>query len=438
MMQAKRMAALTILGTLGLGVAAQAQPAPAPPPAEPGAPPLAQLRDDKALTEALIAITQDPAIRVDDVKTRELAQSLMTEGVRQLRARNFDQALANFLEAYGKFPSPRILLNIASTLRDMGRLAEAANTYQRYLLDPASGADRVAEVKELLIKLDEQLTILTVRVFPRNSEISIDGGPFIPVGSSLVTRVRSGIHLVRIKHGEHSNEHTVNGFEGENKEVAAALKNDVKVEAPDPMTPAPKVAEVHQAWMEADYHYTHGDASNPNARGVKRTATALPIAPLLLTPHNDEQPPDLTIEDATTTSEISSGVLGVVRIDGKGRGFAGGAGIVIARERLEAELMVLRSDVTGGYLGGRFRFLTGLVRPYVAAGMPLFVFDLTTGMTSETHVAIGLRGAAGVELMLNGHLSVKADLGVEHFFNVSNTPYEATVMVHTVGVIGRL
>jgi flagellar motor protein MotB len=201
-------------------------PAPAPAaPAEPAEPPppLAQIKDDKQLAEILQAMTQDPAVAVDDPATRPLAQALMTEGVKQLQARAYDQALANFLEAYAKLPSPKILLNIASTLRDMGRLADAANTYQRYLTDPATGAERVAEVKELLLRLDDQLTILTVRVSPKGSEISIDGGPFIPVGSTLLTRVRSGIHLVRIRKDAQGDEVTINGFEGENKEVTPRL-----------------------------------------------------------------------------------------------------------------------------------------------------------------------------------------------------------------------
>src|SRR3954464_4726122 len=142
--------------------------------------PLAQIRDDKQLAQALATITSDPAIKVDDEKARPLAAALMSEGVKQLQAHAYDQALANFLEAYAKFPSPKILLNIASTLRDMGRPSDAANTYQRYLTDPQTGAERVGEVKDLLLKLDEQLTILTIRVAPRLSDISIDAGAFIP------------------------------------------------------------------------------------------------------------------------------------------------------------------------------------------------------------------------------------------------------------------
>jgi tetratricopeptide (TPR) repeat protein len=93
----------------------------------------------------LAVITNDPSVPTDDPSVRPLAQALMIEGVKQLQAKSYEQALANFLEAYAKFPSPKILLNIGSTLRDMGRLADAANTYQRYLADPATGPERIAE-----------------------------------------------------------------------------------------------------------------------------------------------------------------------------------------------------------------------------------------------------------------------------------------------------
>lgn len=437
---------------LTAGAVARAQPVlaptPAPPPdASPDAPPppLAQIRSEKQLAETLAAITQDPAIPVDDPSTRALAQALMVEGVKQLRATAYDQALANFLEAYAKFPSPRILLNIGSTLRDMGRLADAANTYQRYLLDPATGAERVGEVKELLLRLDEQLTILTIRVFPRGSDISIDGGPFTPVGSSLLTRVRPGLHLVRIRRGEHSEEITVNGFEGEHKEVAAALKADVPdplPPPPDPIDPAkppaakPPAKEHVELWLGTGRQYATDDA-NGNQRTVRAGFTGPTIAPIIPTYEPTDDGAALRPQPGTS---ISSGALAVVRIDGKGRGFAGGLGLAIAFGRAEADLLVLRAETTGGYLGARYRLLTGTFRPYLAAGMPGFVYDAVDPMTSTTatKLAIGVRGAGGLEVVINGHLSVQADLGYERFFGLADTAYESGVFVHTLGVIGRL
>ena len=414
---------------------ALAQQAPVPEPAPP-APPLAQIRDEKQLANALSVITNDPAIRVDDPATRPLAQALMIEGVKQLQAKAYDQALANFLEAYGKFPSPRILLNVASTLRDMGRLADAANTYQRYLLDPATGPERVAEVKELLLRLDEQLTILTVRVTPKGSEVSIDAGPFIAVGSALLTRVRPGLHMVRLRHAGAGSETTVNGFEGELKDVQA------KVDPPATPPPEPPIAtkapapppERVDGWMITGEYAGTGTG---NSRGVLTRNAGAPVAariPIFET--TDEGNAVVKYDDPIS---ISSGLLGVVRIDGEGRGFAGGLGLAISRGRLEGDVMILRSNQTGAYLGVRYRILQGFLRPYVGLGVPAFVFDHTLmDGSSETKLAVGLRGAAGLEVKINGHLSVQGDIGYERFFFVEGTRFDDRVVVPTIGVIGRL
>ncbi len=418
-------------------------PAPASPPPPATTPPLAQIKDDKQLAEILSVITNDPAVPADDPSVRPLAQALMLEGVKQLQAKAYDQALANFLEAYAKFPSPKILLNVASTLRDMGRLADAANTYQRYLLDPATGAERVAEVKELLLKLDEQLTILTVRVFPRGSNVSIDGGPFIPVGATLQTRVRPGIHLVRVKKTEGGNEVTINGFEGENKEVAATVQMDV-VDPTNPPPPPPTVADVPrtnpeppeqvQAWLATGTQY--GSDGTGRARTVRAGFSGPPIVPIIPAFELDENNRVVLTEDRFG---ITSGVLGVVRVDGEGRGFAGGVGLAISFGRFEGDLMYLRSNLNGGYLGARYRLMVGWLRPYVALGLPAFLYDEMddSGETSK-RLAVGVRAAAGVELKINGHLSVHGDVGYERFFAVEKTLFYTNYFIPTVGVIGRL
>jgi hypothetical protein len=387
-------------------------------------------QDDAQITEMITAITQDPAIKVDDEKARAAAAALMTEGVRRLQVQAYDQALANFLEAYNRFPSPKILLNIASTLKDMGRLADAANTYQRYLADPATGADRVQEVKELLLKLDLQLTILTVHVTPKGVDISVDGGPFVTVGSSLQLRVRSGTHTVRLKKGAATSSTDLNTFEGESRDVVLAL--------PDaPAAPAPsKAPERVQGWL-VDRSYATGDG-NSRARRVHTIVTDQDVVPYAPGADMDYTPPPLAEED----EHLTSGVLGFVRIDGNHwKGFAGGLGIeYAANDNFEVDLAGLKSDVYGLFVGARYIFWTGFFRPYVAAGIPMLFF---TDDDNINRVSVGGRVAAGIEIRINGHLGVQADLGVEHFFNVSDVVYkmqtfEATVFAPTIGIIGRL
>ncbi|HET9993588.1 MAG TPA: hypothetical protein VFQ65_33855, partial [Kofleriaceae bacterium] len=396
-----------------------------------------QVHDEQQLTAIITAITQDPSVKVDDDKARAVAQALMTEGVRRLQVQAYDQALANFLEAYNRFPSPKILLNIASTLNDMGRTADAANTYERYLSDPATGAERVAEVKELLIKLDAQLTILTVHVTPHGSEVSIDAGPFVPVGSSLQTRIRAGTHTIRIRNGGAINAVDLNSFEGESKEVV--LEVNPEPAAPNAPPPPPiKPPEQVQGWLVDGRTYGTADA-NSRERRVHATVTGADVKPYIPGGTIDyDETPNLV----ESVEHLSSGVIGIVRIDGNHwKGFAGGVGIAYAAsDNFEVELAGLKSDVYGAYAGARYLLLTDWLRPYLAAGIPMFFFTDDSG---QSQVSVGGRLAAGIELKINGHLSVQGDLGVEHFFNVSDVIYkmqtfEATTFAPTIGVIGRL
>ncbi len=395
--------------------------------------PLAQIHDDKTLAATLAAIAADPTIPTPEPKSRRVAQALMTEGVKQVRASSYEQGLANFLEAYSKFPSPRILMNIASTLHDMSRFAEAANTYQRYLFDPIAQKERLAEVTKLLTKLDDALTILTIRVYPQDSQISIDGGPFIAVAHSLQTRVRPGTHMVRVKKDAGTGEITLTGFEGENKEVIAAVPGARIEEVPiDPAT-------IQHEWLQAGREFTSPEPAGATAERHITSGYGGPVLAARM-PHFDDSDYERLVPHPIVEEGISSGALAIMRIDGKGRGVAAGLGIAVARDRFEAELMVLRSEETGAYVGGRYRLLTGQFRPYAALGIPMFVFDavdLNASMPTS-HFGIGARIAGGLEIVVNGHVSIQADLGFEHFWRVSDTNFEANLFVPTIGVIGRL
>jgi len=441
---------MRILGAM-VGVALTTVVAHAQPVTQPDTAPLAEIRDDRQLAQALATITQDPAVRVADPKARPLAAALMIEGVKQLQAHAYEQALANFLEAYDKLPSPKILLNIGSTLRDMGRVADAANTYQRYLSDPLTGPERVEEVKRLLVELDQHLTLLTVRVQPKGSELSIDGGPFIAVGTSLVARVRPGIHLVRVRKGTATNEVTVNGFEAEIKEITATVVEPAVAVTPEPTDgkPLPTVKthedppDQHFGWLDTSTQYGTSDPASTK-REVHTGYSGPAVAAIV--PQLPQEEIDEIVEPLAGRDEhhISPGAIGLLRIDGKGRGIAGGLGLAVSPlDTVELELALLRSNQWGGYAGIRVRLMTGWLRPYIGGGLPGFMFeDENDGM--KTKVALGLRGAAGLELRVNGHFSLQGDLGVEYFFDIDDDALvdgkhpDRTVFVPTIGVIGRM
>jgi hypothetical protein len=372
-------------------------------------PELAQIHDDNELTDAIAAIAQDP-----------IAQALIREGVRQQQAQAYDQALANFLAAYDKVPSPKLLLHIASTLREMGRLADAANTYQRYLADPASDRERAGEVKDSLARLDQQLAVLVVH----GGDVSVDGGPFVAVGGELVTRVRPGLHLVRVRTGGTTAELTVNAFEGETKDVPAAA-------------PAAASGGRVYGWLVTGTQYGAASAIG-RERSVRAGYAGPEVAPIM--PRLETSDAGLALHRGRE-SHISSGVLALARIDGEGRGFAGGLGITYSpHDRVEVELAGLRSQFWGAYVGARYRFWTRKWRPYVAAGVPSFFF---TDDAMRTKVALGARVAGGIELVVNAHLSIAGDLGYEHFFDVGgelvgSDHLDADYFIPTLGLIGRM
>ena len=102
----------------------------------------------------------------------------------------------------------------------------------------------------------------------------------------------------------------------------------------------------------------------------------------------------------------------------------------------------MQHDFSDEVLGGRYRLLSGVLRPYLAAGAPAFLYDhdeLSGGRITGTtrKLAVGVRLGGGLEVKINGHLSVQGDVGYEHFFGVDER-FETDLIVPTVGVIGRL
>ncbi len=379
--------------------------------------------------QTIAAITQDPAVVAQDDNARAVATALLTEGVHRVSVGAHDQALANFLEAYNRLPSPNILLAIAATLHAMGRTADAANTYQRYLGEP--GSDRASDVKALLTELDSELALLTVHVQPHGSEVSIDGGPFVAVGRSLQLRVRPGTHTVRLRNGAATAAVDLNAFEGETRELQLA------VEARTQPSEA-KLPDHAQGWLVTGRAYATSDG-NTRQRRVHDVATNRDLKPYVSNGELDYAPP---AERSEPPEHLTSGATVLARIDGNhGKGFAAGLGIAYAPSDLfEVDVALLKSEIYGAYLGGRYIFSTRKLRPYVGFGFPLFFF---TDDSDQNQVTIGGRLAAGIELRLSSHVGVSADLGIEHFFNVEGILYkaqtfDATTFAPTLGVIGRL
>lgn len=133
-----------------------------------------------------------PSPDADRVKRAETA---FKRGSSAFDSGDVQRALAEFRESFALWPRPRTLLNIAVSLKKLGRLAEAANLLAEYLAHPAAESDRLDPVKKTLASLDKDLARIVIAGDDR-SGVEIDGQPISADDLVRPFRVAPGKHVV--------------------------------------------------------------------------------------------------------------------------------------------------------------------------------------------------------------------------------------------------
>jgi hypothetical protein len=307
------------------------------------------------------------------------AKALLQSGLKLFAAKDYLGALAVFRDAYTRFPSPKILLNIGTTLLKLERKAEAANAYQRYLDTAEGDAAKRDEVTRVIAELDKELGVLEVTVTPDDADVKVGAAEWQRAAQVRKVRVTKGTFTLRARRTAYRpGAKTIDIGANETREVALVLEAD--------------------------------EAASTSPTTVTSTETGI----------------GASIEPARRTQ---FGAFVAARIDPVNVGGAALIGAILdVTDRIQAQAAVLIGPAPGAYAGGSFAILTGRVRPIISAGVPVFISD---------GPRVGLRGAGGVELTLTRHIALIAELGVEHVFNAeaSVTP---TLFIPAVGAIGRL
>ena len=142
---------------------------------------------------ALALLVVLPRVAAAEPADEKAARALFKDDNARLETGDFVGALDKFRAAYEKWPNAKILLNTAAALRKLGRFAEAADTYARYLDDPAADPARAAEVDKLLGELDANLARLTLPPSGPELKVTLDGRQ-LPEGTREL-RVDPGTHV---------------------------------------------------------------------------------------------------------------------------------------------------------------------------------------------------------------------------------------------------
>jgi hypothetical protein len=307
------------------------------------------------------------------------ARALMASGLKLYAAKDYLGALAVFKDAYDRFPSSKILLNVGTTLKALNRNAEAANAYQRYLDAADSDPAKRAVVEKELVELDSKVGVVEVKATLADAMLQIGDEPWHPAGDLSKYRVEPGkISIHARKAGFQPWEKTLELTPGASTSLSVDL-----IAAPTPVGPT---------------------GASTATNGVR-------------------------VEVPPPAPPSRFGAIAVAHIDFK---YKGGAGVVGGTMQvatgLQVEAAAILGPSSGGYVGARYALLTGAFHPVVAAGVPLFV---------SSGARIGVRGAGGIQYDLNRHLALVAELGVEHVFN-PQANIAGTLFIPAIGALGRL
>jgi hypothetical protein len=330
----------------------------------------------------LVAALLAPALAFAQPATGDKvdAQSLMQSGVKLLEAKDYLGALAIFKTAYERFPSAKILLNIGTTLKLLGREADAANAYQRYLDASDTDPKRRAEVQKLLDKIDAQVGRVDIKATPSDSAITVDDDDWLNVVRASTWRLAPGHHAITArKDGYTPATKSIETTAGESASISLELAQ-VAV-APQPTT-----------------------AAQPIDSGLHATAPVI-------------EPP---------RSRFGAMVFGNFDIPHGGAALVGATGDIT--DRIAVRAAAILGPHVGGYVGGVVAILPHRYRPYVSVGLPVF---------DSNGARVSIRGAAGFEYELNRHLAISIEAGVEHSFD-PEMDVKATAFVPAIGAIGRL
>lgn len=306
------------------------------------------------------------------------AKALMASGLKLYAAKDYLGALSVFETAYARFPSGKILLNIGTTLLKLDRKAEAANAYQGYLDAPDADPAKKLAVTKVVAGLDIEVGVVEITVTPADAEVQLDKGEWTAAAKVARTRVTPGIFAVHArKTGFSASEQTATVAAGGTRSVALTLSAEVVP--------------------------TGGGGIDVDGGLVGRGETA------------------------DVASKL--GMIALAHVDVKNKGGAAIIGVAYdIIDRVQVQAAALLGPASGGYAGVALAILTGRVRPTIVAGIPVFVAN---GMR------VGIRGAAGVEISFNRHISAVAEIGVEHLFNPEDS-VTATLFIPAIGVIARL
>ena len=314
----------------------------------------------------------------------ERARALFKQGVSDLQKGAFESALDHFQSAYKHWRNAKILLNIATTLRQLGRLPEAGDAYELYLADPGADPKKVPEVEKALSEIDAKIGRLVLEVPVQGATVTVDGEQI-----RLSPAQTTGQRRLRLRPGNH----------------------EVEVRKPG-----------YEAWSQ-----------NVNLTAGKEKSLVVSLDSKAQTkPTPRPQPPPAPEAPAVDESLTHDGQLALFTradIDGKFRGAVGVLGVGYGLGSiLEPQVAALVGRDKGVEVGSSVYLGESMIKPMGYVGVPVFFVD---------GASPGVHGAVGVQVDPAPSFGAFVQVGVAAFLNVPQER-ESAAFVPSAGIQGRM
>jgi hypothetical protein len=130
---------------------------------------------------------------------RSAARSLAQEGAQYYEKGDFTAALEKFKQAYGQYPSPKLLFNIGQALRGLSRNVDALAAFERFLAEAKDASlEYQAQATAQQAELNTKLARVAVDCNRPGASVAIDGDVrgTIPLAKPLI--VEPGMHQLTL------------------------------------------------------------------------------------------------------------------------------------------------------------------------------------------------------------------------------------------------
>jgi hypothetical protein len=153
-----------------------------------------------AVLAGTLALAGTGPASADEARDKLEAQQLFNDGNRLAGEGEYLQAVERFRAAYARYPSPKILLNVGTMLRHLGRNVEAAEVYESYLRDPGGEPARAEDLRRILREIDLVVGHLEIAASEEGAQVRLDDKQIVGFKNGKKVRVEPGEHTLTAEH----------------------------------------------------------------------------------------------------------------------------------------------------------------------------------------------------------------------------------------------